>query len=53
LTQAALEALKPSDKRREVPDGKVGGLYYILQSSGSAEHSERLQALTVREKKTV
>lgn len=44
LTQAALEALKPSDKRREFPDGKVGGLYYILQSSGSASWAYRYRA---------
>jgi hypothetical protein len=34
LTQVALDALKPSDKRREIPDAKVGGLYYVLQPTG-------------------
>jgi hypothetical protein len=34
LTQAALDALKPSDKRREIPDAKASGLYHIIQPTG-------------------
>jgi integrase len=41
LTQAALDALKPSDRRQEVPDAKVGGLYYVLQPSGKASWAYR------------
>ena len=35
LTQFALDALRPTDKRREVPDGKQRGLYFIVQPSGA------------------
>jgi integrase len=35
LTQVAIEALQPSKQRREIPDGKVAGLFHIVQPSGS------------------
>lgn len=35
LTTRAIEALKPGPKRREVPDGTVGGLYLTVQPSGA------------------
>jgi hypothetical protein len=35
LTQAALDALKHMDKRQEIPDAKVAGLY---RSRPSADH---------------
>jgi Arm DNA-binding domain len=41
LTQFALDALKSSDKRREVPDGKVVGLFLIVQPSGSKSWAVR------------
>jgi hypothetical protein len=34
LTTIAYEKLKPGPKRREVPDGRMGGLYHIIQPSG-------------------
>jgi hypothetical protein len=34
LTTIAIEKLKAGEKRREVPDGRVGGLYHIIQPSG-------------------
>jgi integrase len=43
LTQAALDALKPSDRRREVPDAKVAGLNFILQPSGKASWAFRFR----------
>ncbi|MGO9453445.1 MAG: Arm DNA-binding domain-containing protein [Candidatus Binataceae bacterium] len=53
LTQAALEALKPSDKRREIPDGKVGGLYFVLQPSGPRSWCYRYRANGVARKLTL
>jgi integrase len=41
LTQVALDALKPTDKRREIPDAKVAGLNFILQPSGKASWAYR------------
>ena len=35
LTQFALDALRPGLTRREVPDGKQRGLYFIMQPSGT------------------
>lgn len=34
LTAFAIEATKPGSSRREIPDGKVRGLYFIVQPSG-------------------
>jgi integrase len=34
LTSAALEKLKPEAQRREIPDGLVPGLYFIVQPTG-------------------
>jgi integrase len=39
LTQAALDALKHTDKRQEIPDAKVAGLYYIVQKKPSVSRS--------------
>jgi integrase len=39
LTQAALDALKHTDKRQEVPDAKATGLYHILQPLPSSSRS--------------
>jgi integrase len=35
LTALAVDNLKPTEKRREVPDGKIGGLFMIVQPSGA------------------
>lgn len=35
LTQAAIDAIKPGAKRKEIPDGKVTGLYWVVQPSGA------------------
>jgi integrase len=35
LTQIAIDKLKPGLARREVPDGKESGLYFVCQPSGS------------------
>ena len=34
LTTIALEKIKPGPTRREVPDGRIRGLYFIVQPSG-------------------
>ncbi len=44
LTQAALDALKPSDRRREIADGKISGLYFIVQPSGARSWAYRYKA---------
>jgi integrase len=41
LTAAALAALKPPSARREVPDGKVSGLFLIMQPSGAMSWAVR------------
>uniref|UniRef100_UPI003F9E4077 integrase arm-type DNA-binding domain-containing protein n=1 Tax=Rhodoblastus sp. TaxID=1962975 RepID=UPI003F9E4077 len=45
LTEIAIKNLKPGATRREVPDGKVGGLYYVLQPSGAASWALRYRHL--------
>src|SRR5277367_3565821 len=35
LTQLALDNLKPGPVRREIPDGKERGLYYVIQPTGA------------------
>jgi integrase len=35
LTQVAIDNFKPGPARREVPDGKESGLYFIIQPSGA------------------
>ena len=44
LTVKALEALKPSEARREIPDGLVPGLYFIIQPSGARSWAVRYRA---------
>jgi hypothetical protein len=41
LTTMALEKLKPGPTRREIPDGRVGGLYFIVQPSGKRSWAYR------------
>jgi len=41
LTVKALESLKPEPDRREIPDGLLPGLYYILQPSGKSSWAVR------------
>jgi integrase len=39
LTQRRLETIRPSDKRQEIPDGLVPGLYFICQPKPSGAKS--------------
>jgi integrase len=41
LTQRKLETTKPNDKRQEIPDGLVPGLYFICQPSGAKSWAVR------------
>jgi len=41
LTQGAIDAIKPSDKRREIPDGRTPGLYLIVQPSDARSWAYR------------
>src|SRR6266702_3691163 len=45
LTELALQNLKPGATRREVPDGKVAGLYFVIQPSGSTSWALRYRHL--------
>ena len=41
LTQFTIDNLKPAAARREVPDGRVGGLYLIVQPSAARSWAVR------------
>lgn len=41
LTAAAVEKIKPGPKRQELPDGRLPGLYLIVQPSGSKSWAVR------------
>jgi integrase len=45
LTELSLKNLRPEPTRREVPDGKVHGLYYVIQPSGSTSWALRFRHL--------
>src|ERR1700733_14404023 len=38
LTAKAIENIKPSDVRREVPDGEIRGMYLVVQPSGAKSY---------------
>ena len=38
LTAKAIENIKPSDARREVPDGEIRGMYLVVQPSGAKSY---------------
>jgi integrase len=44
LTDVAIKKLTPSDNRREVPDGRVTGLYLVVQPSGAKSWALRYRA---------
>ena len=41
LTQKTIENLKPTSRRREVPDGAVPGLVFVIQPSGATSWAFR------------
>ncbi|VTZ52196.1 Integrase [Methylocella tundrae] len=44
LTVKALENLKPGDARKEVPDGLIRGLFFVLQPTGKASWAVRYRS---------
>ena len=44
LTDLTVKAEQPSDRRREIPDGKISGLYLIIQPSGQKSWAVRYRA---------
>lgn len=53
LTQFALDALRPCLTRREVPDGKQRGLYFIMQPSGAMSWAFRYRFAGATKKLTL
>ncbi|SFK28597.1 tyrosine-type recombinase/integrase [Methylocapsa palsarum] len=53
LTVRTLETIRPGEARKEVPDGLVRGLYYILQPSGKAGWAVRYRVSGVSRKMTL
>ena len=53
LTQIGIDKLKPSNKRQEIPDGGVRGLYLVVQPTGIKSfalryrHNDRPRKLTL------
>lgn len=41
LTVYNLELIKPGSIRREIPDGLIRGLYFVMQSTGKASWAVR------------
>ena len=53
LTDIAISKLTPRETRREVPDGKIVGLYLVLQPSGAKSWALRYRAAGVPKKLTI
>ena len=45
LTELALQNIKAGAARREIPDGKVGGLYFVVQPTGATSWALRYRLL--------
>ena len=53
LTDVAIRKIGPSDKRCEVPDGKVSGLYLVVQPSGAKSWALRYRIYGASRKLTL
>ena len=53
LTEIAIKNIPAFDKRREVPDGKITGLYLIVQPSGAKSWALRYRAAGAPRKLTI
>jgi integrase len=53
LTAKALESCRPGKSRRELPDGLVRGLFFILQPSGKASWAVRYRVARKTRKLTI
>ena len=48
LTTRTIAALKPGARRREYPDGAIGGLYLVIQPSGAKSWAYRFRSAARR-----
>ena len=53
LTQVAISSFKPEPKRQEIPDGKISGLFLIMQPTGAMSWAVRYRANGVSRKHTI
>ena len=53
LTDLSIRKLPLPDSRKEVPDGKVGGLYLVLQTTGARSWALRYRANRLPKKLTI
>lgn len=53
LTDLQIEKLAKPAARREIPDGKIGGLYLVVQPSGAKSWALRYRAASVPKKFTI
>jgi hypothetical protein len=53
LTDVAIKRIRSVDKRREVPDGKVSGLYLVVQPSGAKSWALRYRRSGIPRKLTL
>jgi len=53
LTVKAIETMKPGATRREIPDGYIAGLFFILQPSGKASWAVRYRVARQTRKLTI
>jgi integrase len=53
LTDLQIKNLAPPDKRREVPDGKIAGLYLVCQPSGARSWAVRYRVNGLPRKLTI
>src|SRR5580692_5935731 len=53
LTDLLIKKLPLPEKRREVPDGKIGGLYLVLQPSGMKSWAVRYRVAGAPRKLTI
>jgi hypothetical protein len=53
LTEVAIRTLAAADSRREIPDGKVTGLYLVVQPSGAKSWALRYRARGKPKKLTI
>jgi len=53
LTGLQIEKLAPPEKRREIPDGKISGLYLVLQPSGARSWALRYRVSGAPKKLTL
>jgi integrase len=53
LTDLQIKKLAPAEHRREVPDGKIGGLYLVVQPSGAKSWALRYRVAGAPKKFTI